>query len=539
MSQWRWEDFLLWNTLEPVLSCIHQNCGGEEDDIRSLEEYFSLAKEQLSVYQVAYAKNRWRYGSKHHESFNVQDANRLAYFHTQAAFDFRYPVEFYQVLYQKPEYYVDFKGRNPEFEQHIIENLNWINTTLYPKAFEARDNGQSFDAAIEAMVYRRFSWVDEEMQGILSGYLKQKPLRVLFLIDIEPVNDENPDHIFSDPKFYFHWLEPAYENITQALKALGIEYISVVSGKGYHIITSIPLWENGQYNSAMLNLMEIGGILQSETVARMVHTYYGSRKTFPVPLLSEKAHQGVYKLMQYLLVNLTDGIQYKMQQWGLPPLVSFCDDDSFLVSLDMTAMLNPIDRRDFGIAGQIYGKTHKHNIVRIMRERSGYDFFGKGFARNDEVLERMFSTRTNLDLAKAHIINTGARIPDASSSGFNSLISQYLKSNIKQLHDEVEHPIDEQEIQHFIRSNYEDVRQFCPNVIQFLDDYDSVVFLNPKTLSYFYQELEKSGFDISDQLHITYALYHDSEKNVDIPDKYCRALWAKWPVLLKGSRYKD
>ncbi len=539
MSEWRWDDFLLWNTLEPVLSCIHQNCGGREDDIHSLEEYLALAENQLSVYQVAYAKKRWRHGAKHHESFNTQDYNRLIYFHTKAAFDYHYPMEMYQVLYQKPEYYVDFKGRNPEFEQHIINNLNWINTTLYPKAFETRDQGGNFDDTIDFMVSRRFSWIDEEMQGILQGYLKQKPLRVLFLIDIEPVNDENPGHIFADPKYYFTWLEPAYENITKALENLGIEYISVVSGKGYHIITSIPLWENGEYNSAMLNLMEIGGILQEETVAKMVHTYYGSRKSFPVPLLSEKAHQGVYKLMQYLLVNLADGIKEKMKQWGLPPLLSFCDDESFLVSLDMTAMLNPIDRRDFGIAGQIYGKTHDYRIVRIMREQSGYDFFGKGFARLDEVLDRMFATRSDLDMAKEHIIQTGARIPDASSSGFNRLIAQYLKSKIKIFHDQVEHPIDDQEVQHFIRSNYETVRQFCPNVIEFLDYYDSVIFLNPKTLNSFYQELEASGFDISDQLHLTYALYHDSNKNVDIPDKYCRALWAKWPVLLKGYQYRD
>jgi hypothetical protein len=289
----------------------------------------------------------------------------------------------------------------------------------------------------------------------------------------------------------------------------------------------------------MFNLMEIGGIIQEETAARLIHTYWGSRKTFPVPLLSERAHQGVYKIMQYLLVNLADPIKERMAQWGLPPLVSFCDDKDFVVAMDMTAMLNPVDRRDFGIPGQVYGKLQSHPLVRTVRARNGYDYFGKGFATNEQVIARVFTTRGDLDLAKDHMIRTGARIPEASSQSFNKLIAGYLQSNIKQLHDRLEYPIDNQEVQYFINSNYALIRRHCPQLNDFLDFPNADIFLNPKSLSYFYHELEAAGFDINAQLHITYALYHDPNKEVNIPEKYSRAVWAKWPVLLKGYQYRD
>ena len=375
--------FLLWNTLRPVLSCTHQNCGGFEDDIHNLQHYINVCQNQQAVFQVAYAKNRYRgIEGKHHESFNVRNTERMYYFHTQAAFDYDYPVELYQSLYQAPEYFVDFKGRNKEFEDIISQNVNWINFKLYPTAFEKLSQGASFDESIDEMVDNRFSWLSGEkgyeMRGILKGYFKQKPTRMIFIIDIEPVNTKHPGDIYEDPLYYFHWMEPAHEIIIEALKNLDIPHITVVTGKGYHIMFSIPLYENGQYNTAMLNLMEIGGMLQEETVLRLAYTYWGSRKTFPAPILAEKAHRGIYKLMQYLLVNLSDKIKYRLKDWGLPPYLSFCDDGDFLISMDITAMLNPVDRRDFGIPGQVYGKMQNYPIVRIVRERNGYDFFAKG-----------------------------------------------------------------------------------------------------------------------------------------------------------------
>lgn len=539
MNSWKWEHFLLWNTLEPVLSCIQQNCGGPQDDVRNLREYLQVAEQQQSVYQVAYAQSRVRKGGKHHESFNVRDKSAVVYFHTQAAYDYNYPIEMYQVLYQKPHYYVDFKNRHREFEQHILENLNWINGKLYPAAFRAVEQAGDFDAAIDAMVNQRFGWIDEEMRGILRGYLKQKPVRAIFLIDIEPVNHDRPQDILADPRYYFSWLEPVYEVLHETLMSLDIAHVTNVSGKGYHIISAIPLYEDGRYNSALLNLMEIGGIIQEETAARLVHTYQGSRKSFPVPLLSERAHHGCYKLMQYLLVNLADRMKARMREWGFPPYLSFCDDGDFLVALDMTAMLNPVDRRDFGIPGQIYGKSHDYTIVRTVRAINGHDFFGKGFATNEEVLQRMFAVRTDLDLAQAHMIRTGARIPEARSAGFNKLIAGYVGSRIKQFHDQLEYPIDNQEVTYLIHSDYAIVRRHCPQLADLLDCPDTDVFLNPQSLTYFYNELEASGFDIADQLHITYAIYHDPRKQVDIPEKYSRAVWAKWPVLLKGYHYRD
>jgi hypothetical protein len=539
MSNWKWEDFLLWNTLEPVLSAVQQNCGGPQDDVRTLHEYLQVAEQQQAVYQVAYAQSRVRKGGKHHESFNVRDKNRVYYFHTQAATDYNYPIELYQVLYQKPQYYVDFKGRNQEFEHHILQHLNWLNGKLYPGAFRALEQGGSFDATVDAMVSQRFMWLDEEMRGILRGYLKQKPVRTIFLMDIEPVNNHNPQEILADPQYYFTWLEPVYEILRDTLNALGIAHVTNVSGKGYHIVSAIPLYEDGRENPALLNLMEIGGMIQEETAARLVYTYYGSRKFFPVPLLTERAHHGCYKLMQYLLVNLADRMKARMQQWGFPPHLSFCDDGDFLVSLDMTAMLNPVDRRDFGMPGQIYGKTHDHMLVRVVREINGYDFFGKGFASNEESLARMFAVRSDLDLAKAHMIRTGARIPEASASGFNKLIAGYRKSRIKSFHDQLEYPIDNQEIAYLINSDYAIVRRLCPQLGDLLDCPDSDVFLNPQSLTYFYSELEAAGFGIGEQLHITYAIYHDPRKAVDIPEKYSRAVWAKWPVLLKGYHYRD
>lgn len=539
MSVWQWEHLLSWNTLEPVLSCIQQNCGGPQDDVHSLQEYLGVAEEQQAVYQVAFARSRVRKGGKHHESFNVHDRQTTSYFHTRAAFDYNYPVEFYQVLYQKPQYYVNFQGRQAEFEKHILDNLHWINFKLYPAAFQNLAQGGDFDAMIDEMVNQRFCWIDPEMRGILCGYLKQKPVRTIFLIDMEPVNLGHPEHILADPSYYFTWLEPVYEVLRNTLNELGIAHMTNVSGKGYHIISAVPLYENGYYNPAILNLMEIGGTIQYETAARLVHTYPGSRKTFPVPLLSEKAHQGGYKLMQYLLVNLAEQMKARMKQWGLPPYLSFCDDGDFLVALDMTAMLNPVDRRDFGIPGQIYGKNQDYLLVRTVREINGYDFFGKGYATNTEVLQRMLLVRSDIDLAIAHMIRVSSRIPAASSSGFNKLIQGYLTSRIKQFHDQVEAPIDVPEVNYLINSNYAIVRKYCPQLNEFLDSPDADVFLNPCTLTYFYRELDKAGFDISDQLHITYALYHDPQKEVDIPEKYSRAAWAKWPVLLKGYHYRD
>lgn len=519
-----------WNQMDFVLSADAQFNGSTVEHVHNVDHYMSLEPRLASQYQVVVSQELERLlpGGRKHESLGPIEM--IGYVRNNDETVLGYPAEFYQSQLQKPCYRVDFKQRHTDLMGLVGNGAAEINA-IYDHAFSSLyAHGTGLDESIDRGVYHAFPGLDHEMAGILAGYLKQKPVRTILLIDMEAVNHDDGNAIFRDAGWYFRWLETPYRALVSALEGFGIPYLTVVTGKGYHLAVSVPLVSpRGGMSPAMLELMAIGGILQEETLQQLVLTEWESRKTDPVPPLSQRAYQGANKLLQFLVVNLIDRIRAELSHVGMPPLVGFTDNNPFQISIDLTGGLRQVEMGCFGSVGSVYNKRRDHFVVRVPRARSGHDFFGGD-------IDRMLATRGNPELAKSHLIATGGAIPDGED-GILRLIAAYKKSRIKrELHDACERALDFDTARELIRTNYGWVRREFPEINGILDQAQPL-FLNPSALEFVYGVLGRK-LSVFDMMQVTYAVYHDTVKKLDIEPKYSKAEWCRWPVLLLGEHYK-
>lgn len=520
-----------WNTQDFVLTADAQFNGSTYKKVYNLEDYVNGFDDFCSQYQVVVSPELPRIlpTKRRHEPIDTKwDIAQIRNYDEK---EIGYPIEFYQSMIQKPSYYVDYKDRYHEFAEIIRSHPEQINN-IYNKAFFALNNrGMDIDSAIDMAFIEEFPGFDHEMTGILAGYLKQKPVRSIFLYDIEAVAPDSND-ILNNPVPFFEWMEFPYRIIMDTLMSYGIKPMSVCSGKGYHIIFSVPLFnEDGNYSSAMLNLMSIGGAVQAETIDKMVTTQPEHGKVVPCPILTQRAYQGINKIMQFLTVNLIPIMRNVMENAGYDPYIGITDNYKNQISIDLTGFTRQAEMGCFGSVGSVYNKKWDPMIIRIPRARGQQEYF------NNDLLW-MLHTRGTMSSAKDHLIHTGGWIP-SSIHGVNALIEAYNSSTIKrELHEACEGLLDPGVISDLINSNYAIIRDRFPHLSHHLDNAQPD-FLTPGILDKIYHEMYSAGFSIDDMRHLTYAVYCDSFKRVDIDHSYSKAEWCRWPVLLLGELFRD
>ncbi|MEK8022910.1 MAG: hypothetical protein AAB229_03795 [Candidatus Hydrogenedentota bacterium] len=512
-----------WNSYDFVLSADAQWNGASQDYIRDLREYrrADLKSEYQTIVSPELHRLLPRRAGRTFESADQSTCVRVRAIDQRIGF----PAEFFQCMLQKPQHYVDYHSRHPAFMSLVRNNHAKLNEILDAgfRAYYAR--GVSPDHAIYDEIDRLFRSEDAEMRGMLKGYLTQKPQRAIFLIDVESAPASLP------------WLEPVYQTIKHHLLNWGIDHIAVLTGKGYHFVTQVPLYaERGIHdgkahlNYAMLNLMARGGPVKPETLDGLVSVRWGSRKQSPTPLLSQRSYQGMWKLQQFFLVNIADDIRRQLSRARMNPWVNFSDTEKETVILDTTSMLRQVEMGVFGSVGSLYNKKRNPPKVRIIRSRNGHEFF-----RND--LNWMLSTRTDLGAVKHHLVHTGGRIPDGSR-GIENMIHGYDSSRMKrELHDPCDRPLSPEWISEIFQSNYRIIWQRCPEILSHIE-HAQPNFLNPSCLSYVYRRLAARGFSVPEMMTITKAVYCDPAKNVQIDGKYSKDEWCRWPELLLGEWFK-
>lgn len=520
-----------WNEQDFVLSADAQFNGCRKEWIRNLEEYVAEFDDFASQYQVVLSPELHRIIStfRRHEPMDSKwEIATIRHFDEHIV---GYPMEFYQSQLQKPFFYIDFRGRIQEFSQIVRSSAAQLNA-LFDRVFQDlySEPGADIDRLIEQHARSYFHGLDSEMLGILIGYLRQKPRRMVLLFDIEAVNPDS-GHILKQPRWYFDWLEAPYQEIKNSLMNFGIEPLTVCSGKGYHILSVVPLGDGrGGYSSAMLRLMAIGGIIQGETLDKMCTTRYGSTRINPCPILTQRAYQGVNKLLQFVTVNVMDNIRHRLSAMGMPPWVSITDNYPQQISIDLTGGTRQVEMGCFGSVASVYNKRWDNLIIRIPRARGREEFFN-----ND--IGWMLETRGDMAAAKPHLIHTGGWIPE-NNDGINRLIEAYEHSRIKkELHDPCEQLLDPDVISGLIQYNYGDVRTRIPSINEHLDNAQPA-FLTPSNLDFVYHEMATAGYSIDDMRHLTYAVYCDNVKHVEIDPKYSKAEWCRWPILLMGELFK-
>ncbi|MBI4872746.1 MAG: hypothetical protein HY814_14400 [Candidatus Riflebacteria bacterium] len=423
-----------WNATEQILSADSQFNGGP-DRVSDLDEYRTAFAHYDSEFQVVVSPNlpRLMPTERNFESINFSDRCVLVRAHGQEACG--KPVEFYQSHMQRSEWDVDYKFRRDEFAQHITSHGEEINS-LYRDAFRWRPRGEPIDGFVAHRAGEIFGYTDPEMRSMITAYLTQKPVRALLFFDIEAVDKYNPQRIFEDPVGHFRWMEPALRTIQEFLHGHGVSTSVNATGKGYHILTSVPLYADGRQTDAMMMLMQAGGYLQPETLDHLVAFSRGEKHHQPTPALSQLAYQGCCRLSQYVVANTIDQIRAELRRGGMTDRVGLTDNLPHQISLDLTSGLREVNMSCFGSPGSVYNKNCPYWIIRIPRSRDGDEFFGGS-------IEEMVRTRSDPDAALGHLATRGCRIAE-STHGIERLIDSYNNSRIKrELWDPLDEPFDQ------------------------------------------------------------------------------------------------
>lgn len=520
-----------WNELECILSADSQFNGGP-DHVRNLDEYRAAFYRYDSEFQVVVSQRLGRIFNTDRVFESINYIDPLIWARMAGSDLCGKPVEFYQSHMQRSEWEIDYRGRRGEFAEHIKNHHHQINA-MYKEAFKRRDLGESIDRYVDSGADRIFGYCDPQMKDIIKSYLKQKPQRALVFFDIEAVDKANPKHIFRDPVGYFRWMEPAMKTIQSFLQGFGVRTAVNVTGKGYHVFASVPLYENGRQTDAMMELMQAGGWVQPETLDRLVTITPGEKHIHPTPILTQMAYQGGFRLCQYVVANSIDAIRHDLRKMGMSDHVGFTDNMPHQVSLDLTQGLRQVNMSCFGSPGSIYGKNSPYDIIRIPRSRDGHEFFSDN-------IEEMIKTRSYHEAALNHLIASGCQIPD-STKGMERLLSAYNQSRIKRdLWDPLDWSFDGNFIAELINTNYGQYRRRVPGINGLLDFPSGKFhpFLDPDKLENAYHQCMRSGVSMWEMIHLTLAVYHDRCKDLDIHRFYSKAEKAKWPALLFTEHFK-
>ena len=313
------------------------------------------------------------------------------------------------------------------------------------------------------------------------------PNRSIFVIDIEYFNKEYPERFLIDQLGVFELIEPAYKIITEKLRQYGFIYNTVMTGKGYHFFTQIS------NNSPILEkIISLGEKVDPALKALQEVVPDNSKRDQMVPLATQQAHQGMGRLVQYLVSQVINEIRNNSQ---IP--IEISDMGMEGLALDLTPnLVRAVDTGSIGTPGSIYLKPHfKPDVYNqngaVDRTRILTRIYRESHGQKIEDLEQMILSRQNFNLAINNLKLANSKIPE-SELGLAKLIRDYQNSELFKFHQ----ALDENPGDHWTS---------WPNTYR---NYEGIAG-NDKTLQ---RILSPSSHDLLEPGSLNYTLHHLFEK---------------------------
>ncbi len=141
------------------------------------------------------------------------------------------------------------------------------------------------------------------------------PRRTLLVWDIDWFGTDAAAP-FHQPCRVLRQVEPVLEVLEAALADYGIAHLSVVTGRGAHLVTAIPA-----RSSVMDELIQIGNVVEPTVLAKQAAgtSPWATLRGRPVPMMSELSFKGAARLQQFLI---TQQIRHARQAAHLPVEIS-------------------------------------------------------------------------------------------------------------------------------------------------------------------------------------------------------------------------
>lgn len=362
------------------------------------------------------------------------------------------------------------------------------------------------------------------------------PTRSLMVLDVEYYNKKDPERPFTDMRGVFEQVEPVYQTAKEVFARYGIDFLAVMTGRGYNFITSV-----NHTSPMMQRLIAAGGEIHPHLKGRQGHIPESSKRDILVPEATQKAFQAMGFLVHYLT---TQTIQHMRQRTHIPVEVSDIGDEG--IAIDLTPhFVRSVDTTHFGSPGSLYAKPYlnpsisddvkrsTNMITRLVRARAGQEYGS---------LEHLIHARQHFWPAIDNLEQAGGSIPDGSE-GLEKLLSEYLDSPLRPFHLALQRLGDDPSIWDHTYRNTEYFTQVLGEPFQrVLENPEEL--LKPDSLNHVLQSLYDHWGGALDALpHVMtwlQALYEDPRMKMG--HRWMRHVPAAthaqgWVTLLLGQRY--
>lgn len=245
---------------------------------------------------------------------------------------------------------------------------------------------------------------------------------LLFLMDIDYVNFDFRGEVYINPEEALGKALPILEKMQDILRMRGIEALTVMTGRGFHIIWGISI------RSRLFGELERIGIMPP-TVEGKYKAYRGKGGEL-LPLSYAKSFHALSFLGEYLAYLLLQEGRYPIPVVIDETIVGRNKKGREAICLDLSAFGDPLYLRYFRCAFSTYRK-HKIYPEIYGREASALP----PFACLPFVLpfEDMLRVRKDLREAGELAQSTTVSIP-RSQEGTRSLLEDYLASSLRKAH---------------------------------------------------------------------------------------------------------
>lgn len=375
-------------------------------------------------------------------------------------------------------------------------------------------------------------------RGVESPFTEGEivPARSLMVLDVEYYNKTYSGKAFTNMREVFEMVEPVYQTVSEALRRYGIDYIAVMTGRGYNFITSVP-----HHSPMMRQLIEMGGEIHPHLAGKQEHIPYESKRDIPVPPASQKAFQAMGFLAHFLT---TQTISEARRRSDVPVEISDIGEEG--IAIDLTPhFVRSVDYTHFGSPGSLYAKpylnphigediTNSINMItRLVRSRSG-DEFGS--------LDHLVHARQHFWPAIDNLEQAGGLIPDGSG-GLAKLAEEYVTSPLHAFHLALQKEGDEPDRWDTSYRNYDYFAEVLGESFQrAIEDPEEI--LKPDALNHLLQNIYDHWGGSNDVLpHVMtwlQSMYEDPRMNM--AGRWMRHATAAvhaqgWTSILLGQRF--
>ncbi|MEW5897404.1 MAG: hypothetical protein AB1668_06940 [Nanoarchaeota archaeon] len=263
-----------------------------------------------------------------------------------------------------------------------------------------------------------------------------------FFLDVEYFNLDYKGEIYLHAHEELKRLEPVYRLIRSVLDSYGLEYITTLTGQGYHFVSLIP-----ESDPEHRILEEIGKV--EDTLAGK----YNAGNNFlneRVELSKGRAYEGIGRLLEFVFQRI---VSEASGHTDLPIVMSDLavgrgKNGHEGISIDLTMYGDPINKRSFRIP---FSTHQKHKVQRYLVSESisagtpvQISLPRLTYRNGDRIemdLETLLQARRHFRRSAELAGGISTQIPFIGR-GLERLISDYRSSPLFQFHrefDEVEH----------------------------------------------------------------------------------------------------